>query len=168
MPPQSLASKPAYVRAQDHDNAAICVLPTRLTALTLLVKAVSCKAAVTAPLPQLTQLPALRRLSLRFELHGALDCSASVVLPALPTGLTHLTIGAHHHYLVAPSSRVDQPQILGQVGFADALLHMTQMMSHCINVAAVRSCIITAWPRFVPTPDEPACRPLELLNCAAT
>jgi len=42
-------------------------LPQHLTALTVLVMAAASRDSVTAPLPQLTRLPALRRLDLRFR-----------------------------------------------------------------------------------------------------
>jgi len=101
-------------RAQDPNSAVVPLLPRQLTALTAFVRAalIDHTDAVTAPLPQLTQLTALRRLDLRFELHGTPDCD--VMLPALPTGLTHLTIGACLAASVS-SGGVTNPHLLGQV-----------------------------------------------------
>ena len=100
-------------RAQDPNSDAVPLLPQQLTALTAFVRAalIDHEAAVTAPLPRLTQLTALRRLDLRLELHGTPDCN--FVLPALLTGLTHLTIGACLAAPVSPGG--GNQRLLGQV-----------------------------------------------------
>ena len=78
---------------QDGTDAVAIFLPPGLTALTALMLAEleAPPYVMKAPLPQLTELSALRRLDLRFKLRG--PHAGCGVLPALPTGLTHLTIG---------------------------------------------------------------------------
>ena len=67
------------------------VLPPGLTALTVFISAGVLPYEVTDTVPQLAQLSMLRRLDLRFKLHG--PDAGCAVLPELPTSLTHLTLG---------------------------------------------------------------------------
>ncbi len=80
-----------WVRLQEGPNAVPPVLPPGLTALTVCIFAGVPPYQVTEPVPQLAQLSALRRLDLRFKLHG--PEAGCAVLPVLPIGITHLTIG---------------------------------------------------------------------------
>ncbi len=73
--------------------AAPVLLPQRLTALDVLMLSDYSDAVVEVPLPGLAGLAALRRLVLRFELGGCVPPGGNAALPALPAGLTHLTIG---------------------------------------------------------------------------
>ncbi len=77
-------------------DAVAPLLPRGLTALTLLINAWVPTITAEAPLKprQLQQLCALRRLDLRYILRC--DDTVSAFLPALPQGLTHLTVGLRH------------------------------------------------------------------------
>ena len=87
----TLAHLLPWVQPQEGPNAVPPVLPPGLTALTVCIFAAVPPHEVTEPVPELAQLSTLRRLDLRFKLHG--PEAGCAVLPVLPTAITHLTIG---------------------------------------------------------------------------
>ena len=92
-------------------GAAPVLLPRRLTALDVLVLSDYSDAVVEAPLPDLAELAALRRLVLRFELGGRVPPGGNAALPPLPAGLTHLTLGVRQGWAGAVGW---DPHLLGQ------------------------------------------------------
>ena len=86
-------------------------LPRGVTALTVHVVAEVPPFAVTVPLRQLKQLSGLCRLDLRYVLGG--NHAGSAILPVLPAGLAHLTVGVSQVKYVG--ERSPEPYLLQQV-----------------------------------------------------
>ncbi len=97
----------------DDTDAAALTLPRGLTALTVHVLADVPPFTVTAPLRQLRQLATLRRLDLRFLLRG--EHAGCAVLPTLPAGLTHLTVGVRQ--VNCCTGETLEPSLHGQVTY---------------------------------------------------
>ena len=104
-----------FVSRQVSTNTGGPSLPPGLTALTATVMADPdwTDTSVTAPLPQLPQLAALRRLHLCFRLSAdGPETRGHAVLPDLPLGLTHLTIGVTQD---RKGFSMAEPWLFGQV-----------------------------------------------------
>ena len=95
-------SETSRLQWQASVDAVVPSLPQQLTALTALVVDHSLEGRMAARMPQLTQLTALCRLDMRFQLGVGTPHINCVVLPALPAGLTHLTIALKNSSSIAP------------------------------------------------------------------